>query len=212
MIQRMKIKISPQLAFALGVLFIGGAWLGAEYVLVKWYPRYRLANEEAALNLLPYRNDRLGIQMQVAACIYGKVRDFPGGVKIYRSGIFTSGPTLMITSEANPGHSDQFSPQLLARWEAWGSVHDIPEYSYDPAPIEGRNAATIRQGQGQGMLLTAHVISPAYIVRADCSTGGSNVSLYLQACEESLRSITVAGPPTKPESPPGILKLVPAGQ
>ncbi len=212
MIRRMKLKISPQLAFGLGVLIVGGAWLSFEYVLAKWYPRYNLARQEAAMNLLPYQNGRLGIQMEVAACIYGKVQDFPGGVKIYRSGLMSAGPTLTITSEANPGQSDQFSPQLLARWETRGDYRDIPEYRFDPSPIEGRNAAMIWQGQGPGMLITAHIISPAYIVRADCSTGGSNVSLYAQACEASLRTLLVAGPPTRPKTPPGVLKLEPVGR
>ncbi len=191
---------------------IGGAWLSFEYVLAKWYPRYRFDEQTAALNLLPYQNTRLGIRMEVAACIYGHVQDFPGGVKIYRSGIFSSGPTLTITSEPNPGQSDQFSPQLLANWETWGDLHDIPEYRYDPSPIEGRNAAMIWQGQGPGLLITAHIISPAYIVRADCSTGGSDISLYKQACEESLRAIMVAGPPTVRASPSGPLRLEPVGR
>ncbi len=205
----MKIKISPQIVFGLGVLIIGGAWLSFEYVLAKWYPRYRLAQETAALNLLPYQNPRLGISMEVAAGIYGKVQDFPGGVKIYRSGIFSSGPTLTITSEPNPGQAAQFSPQLLAKWETRGDYDNIPQYRFDPSPIQGRNAAMIWEEQGQAMLITAHIISPAYIVRADCSTGGSDVSLYEQACEETLRTIRVAGPPSPSPPSPGVLKLLP---
>ena len=91
-----------QAKFALGILLIGGIALGAEYVLVKWYPYYQGYKANKALELLPYQNATLGVDMQVAEGIYGKVEDFPGGVRIYRSHLFSSGPALIITHRPIP--------------------------------------------------------------------------------------------------------------
>ena len=87
-------KLSMQMKFALGIILIGGGALLAEYVLVKWYPYYQGYKANKVLAQLPYQNTSLGIDMQVAAGIYGKVEDFPGGVRIYRSHLFSQGPAL----------------------------------------------------------------------------------------------------------------------
>ena len=102
-------KLSMQVKFALGIILIGGTALLAEYVLVKWYPYYEGYNASKVLKALPYQNATLGVDMQVAAGIYGKVDDFPGGVRIYRSRLFSRGPALIITSQSNPNNVEEFS-------------------------------------------------------------------------------------------------------
>lgn len=203
-------KLSTQAKFALGILVIGGGALAAEYILVKWYPYYRGTEAQKVLTLLPYHNAELGIDMQVAAGIYGKVDDFPGGVRIYRPGILGHGPSLTLTSQANPGHSDEFSPQLLAQWETKGTYQEIPDYRFEHTKIENRDAALIWQHRGTTMLLTAHIISPDHIVEANCLPGSSDESLYLNACESSIRTINVAGPQPQLKPEQGVLELEPA--
>ena len=51
------------------------------------------------------------------------------------------------------------------------------------------------------MLLTARIISPDRIVEANCTPGSADENLYLQACEESVRTIKVAGPAISTTSP-----------
>lgn len=205
----MKRKLSAQGLFALGIIVIGGGALAAEYILVKWYPYYHGYQSQKVLAMLPYRNDNLGITMKIAAGIYGKVEEFPGGVRIYRPRFWSNDPTLILTSQANPGHSDEFSPQIMARWETKGTYQDIPDYRFEQTKIQNRDAALIWQHQGPSMLLTAHIISPDHIVEANCTPGSSDESLYLQACESSIRSISVAGPASQPKPVPGVLELSP---
>src|ERR1043165_3014063 len=99
---------SAQVVVALLILVVGGGGLAVEYVLVKWWPVHKQRVEEQTLALLPYRNDGLGIEMQIAAGIYGKVRTFPGGVRIYRPRLIGTGPSISITSQPNPEHSFEF--------------------------------------------------------------------------------------------------------
>lgn len=217
-----KKKMSMQGKLALGIVLIGGLALAAEYVLVKWYPYYQGYRAKQALNLLPYQNKKLGIDMQVAAGIYGKVNDFPGGVRIYRSHLFSQGPALIITSQSNPADSDKFSPQLLAKWQTAGTYQDIPDYRFEHTKIQGRDAVMIWQSKQHAqvlpaisfdvsstanpLLVTAHIISPDHIVEANCRPGSDDPSLFQQACEESIKSIKVSGPlPKQPK--PGILEL-----
>ncbi|MCL5006452.1 MAG: hypothetical protein M1404_07930 [Acidobacteria bacterium] len=202
-------KLSLQAKFALGILVIGGGALAAEYFVVKWYPYYRGAEAQKVLKLLPYQNAELGINMQVAAGIYGKVDDFPGGVRIYRPGILGHGPSLTLTSLANPGHSDEFSPQLLAQWETKGTYQAIADYRFEHTKIQERDAALIWQRRGPALLLTAHIISPDHVVEANCLPGSSDESLYLQACESSIQTINVAGPLPQLKPEPGVLELEP---
>jgi hypothetical protein len=216
-------KLSMQAKFALGIILIGGSALLAEYILVKWYPYYQGYKANKALQLLPYQNKTLGIDMQVAAGIYGKVDDFPGGVRIYRSHLFSSGPTLIITSQSNPTNADEFSPQLLAQWETAGTYQNIPDYRFDHLKIQGRDAAMIWQSAEHAKvlpaisfdvsstdnptLLTAHIISSDHIVQANCRPGSGDPALFLRACEESIKSIQVSGPPPKEKPEPGVLEL-----
>lgn len=212
-----------EVKFALGILLIGGGALAAEYILVKWYPYYQGYKANKVLEALPYQNAALGIDMQVAAGIYGKVDDFPGGVRIYRSNLFSSGPALIITSQANPNSADEFSPELLAKWQTAGTYQEIPDYRFDHTQIQGRDAVMIWQSAEHAKVLpaisfdvsstdnpelvTAHIISPDHIVQANCRPGSSDPQLFLRACEESIRSIKVSGPPPKEKPEPGVLEL-----
>jgi len=205
----MKWKMPTQMKWALAILIIGGGALAGEYVLVKWYPYYQGYRADKALKLLPYQNTDLGIKMQVAAGLYGKVDDFPGGVKIYRSRLLGNGASLTITSQANPGHTDEFSPQILAQWQTKGTYQHIADYRFERTKIQGRDAAIIWQSRGTAMMVTAHIISRDHIVEANCLTGPFDTSLYLNACESSLRTIKVAGPPPKLKPQPGVLELKP---
>lgn len=217
-----KLQLSMQVKVALGIILIGGAAILVEYTLVKWYPYYEGYKAKNALKLLPYQNKDLGINMKVASGIYGKVEDFPGGVKIYRSHLFSEGPALIITSQSNPSDSFNFSPNLLAKWEVAGSEQDIPGYQFQHTKIQGRDAALIWQSKqhakvlptisfnssvGNPELLTAHIISPEHIIEANCRPGSDDKSLFMRACKESIESIKVAGPMPKQKPIPGILEL-----
>jgi hypothetical protein len=158
--------------------------------------------------LLPYRNDSLGVEMQVAAGIYGKVDGFPGGVKIYRPKFWSVGPSLTITSQPNPDNAAEFSPQILAKWEAQGAIEEIPRYHFERTKINNRDAVFISQMRDRSMLLTAHVISPDRVVEGDCTPGLADEDLYMQACQRSLETMRVAGP----EPPPPVeQKLIDIG-
>lgn len=215
-------KLSMQAKVALGIIVIGGAAILAEYVLVRWYPYYEGYKAKNALKLLPYQNKTLGINMKVAAGIYGKVEDFPGGAKIYRSHLFSEGPALIITSQSNPSDSSEFSPKLLAKWETAGTYQNIPGYRFEHTKIQGRDAALIWQSKEHAQvlptisfdssasspqLLTAHIISPDHIIEANCRPGSSDKSLFMRACKESIETIKVAGPMPKQKPVPGILEL-----
>jgi hypothetical protein len=216
-------KLSMQVKFALGIILVGGSALLAEYVLVKWYPYYEGYKANKVLEALPYQNATLGIDMQVAAGIYGSIDDFPGGVRIYRSRLFSRGPALIITSQSNPNNGDEFSPQLLAKWQTAGTYEKIPDYRFEHMEIQGRDAVMIWQSKEHAKVLpaisfdvsssenaelvTAHIISPDHIVEANCRPGSSDPALFMRACEESIKSIKVSGPPPQEKPEPGVLEL-----
>lgn len=216
-------KLSMQAKFMLGIILVGGGALAAEYILVKWYPYYQGYKANKVLEALPYQNASLGIEMQVAKGIYGKVDDFPGGVRIYRSHLFSRGPVLIITSQSNPSSADEFSPQLLANWQTAGTYHQIPDYRFEHKKIQGRDAVMIWQSAEHArvlpaisfnvsstenpVLVTAHIISPEHIVEVNCRPGSSDPAVLLRACEESIQSIKVSGPPPQEKPEPGVLEL-----
>lgn len=205
----MKARLPFQLIVAFAIILVGGGALGGEYLLVKWYPIHQQRIADATLRMLPYRNEGLGLEMQVAAGLYGKVDNFPGGVRIYRPKLMSKGPSLTITSQPNPDGATDFSPQVLAQWEAKGATQNIPRYSFESTKINSRNAALVWQWQpsGSSMLLTAHLISPDRVIQVDCTPGAQDESVYLQACDESVRSIKLSGAPTPAEKP--VLENVP---
>ena len=198
-----------QLWVALLIVLGGGGALGGEYFLVKWYPRHQQKVADEALTLLPYRNDSLGVEMQVAAGIYGKVEGFPGGVKIYRPKFWSVGPSLTITSQPNPDNAAEFSPQILAKWESQGAIEEIPRYHFERTKINNRDAVLISQFRDRTMLLTAHVISPDRVVEADCTPGLADEDLYMQACQRSVQTMRVAGPEPPPPVQPQFIDIRP---
>lgn len=189
----MKKEIPMQLYVGLGILLIGGLLLGGEYFWVKWAPLHKQRVEDEILKQLPYHNESLGVDMQVAAGIYGQAESFAGGVKISRPRWWGEGPSLTITSEPNVDHASEFSQEILAKWETDGVLQNIPRYRFDHTRLADRDAVVLQRYKDHALWLTAHVISPDRIIVADCSTGGSNQALLLEACDESLRSIKVAG-------------------
>jgi hypothetical protein len=148
--------------------------------------------------------------MQVAAGINQKVESFPGGVRITAPKFLTAGPSLIITSQPNPDQKAEFTPQELAIWETDGVQHNLWRYDFQHTRINNRDAVLIWQYKNRAMLLTARVISPAHLVEANCTPGSAEESLYLQACEESLRTIKVAGPPSPQSAPVGGMEILPS--
>lgn len=194
----MKFRLPAQLVVALAIILIGGGALGGEYLLVKWYPKHEAAVVDRAQQLLPYQNQDLGIEMQVAAGIYGKVASIPGGVRIYRPKLLAAGPSLTIISQPNPDGATDFSPELLAQWQALGANQGISRYSFEKTQINTRNTALVWQFKDIAMVMTAHIISPDRIIQADCTPGVEDENTYMQACDATLHSIKLAGPPTPP--------------
>jgi len=196
-----------QLYVGLAIVVLGGALVGGEYLLVKWYPRHEQRVRNETLTLLPYRNDSLGVDMQVAEGLYGKVENFPGGARIIRPKFWSIGPSLTITSQPNPDQNAEFSPQVLAKWETQGVTEELPRYHFEHPKIQNRDAVLIRQFKNRAMLLTARLISPDRIIEANCSPGQADEDLFMEACDETLRSIKVAGPESPPPPSPGIVEL-----
>src|SRR6266536_2335224 len=126
---------SAQILVALVILVVGAGALAAEWVLVKWWPVHKQHVTEEILTLLPYRNEGLGVEMQIAAGVYGKVQSFSGGVRIYRPRLIGAGPAITLTTQPNPDHSFEFSPQILAVWQTDGVQKGIPNYRFEHAQI-----------------------------------------------------------------------------
>jgi len=199
---------SSQIIVALAILVVGGGGLAGEYVLVKWWPVHQQNVSEKTLALLPYRNDGLGIEMQVAAGIYGKVRSFPGGVKIYRSRLIGNGPSISIMSTPNPDRGFEFSPQNIAIWETEGVQKGIANYRFEHTQIMKRDAVLIWQPKNRRTMLTLREISPDRIIQAECTAGDeSNEVLYMQACDSSLHTLKVAGPEPPEQTEPGVQEI-----
>jgi hypothetical protein len=201
----MKKQIPIQLILAVSIVIFGGGLVGGEYLLVKWYPGHHQRVSEETLKLRPYHNDALGIDIQIANGLYGNVETFPGGAKIRRPKFWSIGPSLTITSQPNPDQTFEFSPEVLAKWESKGAVEDLPLYHLEHAKINNRDAMLIRQLEGRTMHLTARIICRERIIEADCSCGGEDEVLYMEACDETLRTIKVAG--AEPPPAPGVVEL-----
>jgi hypothetical protein len=202
----MKREISTQLLVALGIIVLGGGILAGEYFLVKWYPRHQQRVKDEALKLLSYRNDSLGIEMQVAAGLYGRVDSFPGGVRVMRPKFMSIPASLTITSQPNPDGTFEFSPQVLARWQTQGTYEDIPRFHFEHTKINHRDAVLIWRYKDRAMLLTVRVISSERLIEMYCTPGREDEELFMQACEESVHTLKVAGPEPPPPAPP-VLEL-----
>lgn len=203
----MKKPIPFQLILTVAILVIGGGLVGGELLLVKWYPGHRQRVSEETLKQSPYHNDALGIDLQIAEGLNGKVETFPGGVKIARSKFWSLGPSLKITSQPNPDQTWEFSPEDLAKWESRGVTEDLPFYHLEHTKINNRDSMMIRELRGRFMHLTARIMSKDRIIEADCSPGDEDETLYMEACDETLRSIKVAGPEPPPQT--GVMELTP---
>jgi len=206
----MKKRMPSQLVVAVSILIIGGALIGGEYILVRWLPGHRQRVSDETLKQRPYHNEALGIDIQIAEGLFGNAETFPSGVKITRSKFWSIGPSLTITSQPNPDQSWEFSEEVLAKWEARGATEDLPVYHLEHTKINNRDAMLIRQLEGRYMHLTARIICRERIIEADCSPGGEDEVLYMQACDDTLRTIKVAGAEPPLPSTPGVLELSPA--
>jgi hypothetical protein len=205
----MRKQIPTQLIVGLGILIVGGGIVGGEYFLVKWYPHHTEAVKAATLLPVPYKNASLGIEMQVAAGFNEKVESFAGGVRIYSPRFWSIGPSITLTAQPNPDQTAEFTPQILAKWQTLGVTEDIPRYHFERTRLNNRDAVLIWQYKERAMLLTVRIISPDRIVEADCTPGRADEDLYMQACDESLRTIKVAGPESPPPVNPGVMELTP---
>ena len=205
----MKKHIPTQLIVGLGILLVGGGIVGGEYFLVKWFPRHKEAVQKETLAPTSYKNDGLGFEMLVAAGINEKVEPFSGGVRIFSPRFWSKGPFITITSQPNPDQSAEFTPQDLAKWETDGALQGIPRYHFEHTRINDRDAVLIWQYRTRAMLLTARVLSPDHLVEAVCTPGNADEDLYMQACDESVRTIKVAGPPSPPPPTPGVEEIAP---
>jgi hypothetical protein len=201
----MKKQIPSQFILAISILIIGAGLVGGEYLLVKWYPGHRQRVSDETLKQRPFHNDALGVDVQIAEGLYGNAETFPNGVKITRSKFWSVGPSLTITSQPNPDQTWEFPPEVLAKWESRGVNEDLPLYHLEHTKINNRDAMMIRELRGRYMHLTARIISKDRILEADCSPGAEDETLYMEACDETLRSIKVAGP--EPPPPAGVVEL-----
>lgn len=202
--------LPTQLIVGLGILLVGGGIVGGEYLFVKWYPQHKEAVKSATLAPTSYKNDDLGFELQVATGINEKAEPFAGGVRIFSPRFMTAGPSLTITSQPNPDKTAEFTPQELAIWQTDGVQHNLWRYDFQHTRINDRDAVLIWQYKNHAMLLTARVISPDHIVEANCTPGSADEVLYLQACEESVRTIKVAGAPSPQSAPVGGMEILPS--
>ncbi len=197
----MKNQLTVTMWIVIGAVVI----LGGEFLITHWYPGHHERVIESTLKLLPYRSDSLGIEMNVAAGIYGKVTDFPGGIRIYRPELLGTGPSITITSAPNPSHLDTFSDQKLAQLETRGVTQGILGYNFEHTKFNGRDAVLIWKYDSahRWMVVTGRVIAPDRIVRAVCTTGDDDQTLFTSACSMSLRTIQLLGsPPPESDSAP----------
>ncbi|MGH9431721.1 MAG: hypothetical protein ACRD3T_09275 [Terriglobia bacterium] len=184
-----------QLTVAMIIVIAGAIILGGEFLLTNWYPGHRQRVVASTLKPLPYRSDSLGVEMRVAAGIYGKVRDFPGGIRIYRPQLTGGGPSIVITSLPNPSHQDKFSDQRLAELETQGVRKGIQGYNFEHTKINDRDAVMMWRYDPvhRWMQVTGRVIATDRIVQAVCISGADDQALFTSACEQSLRTIQLLG-------------------
>lgn len=198
----MKKEIPFQLIVGLAILLLGGGIIGGEFFLVKWLPRHRQAVKEETLKPIPYKNDKLGVELQVSSGFMGEVEEFPGGVRITRPKFWSIGPSLTITSQPNPDGTFEFDPKVVALWQTEGIYKELPRYHYAREKISNRDAVLIWQYRKRAMELSTHVITSEHLIELYCTPGKEDEEIYMQACEETVRTLKVAGPEPPPLEPP----------
>lgn len=196
----MKKPISFQLILGLGILLVGGVFLAVETYLVMWMPKHRENVKEETLKSVPYKNDSLGVEIQIAAGLMGKTEEFSGGVRISNPKVMSIGPSITITSQPNPDATHEFDPRALAKWQTDDVYMKIPRYSFVRLKINNRDAVIIEQFKNRAMLLTARAISSERIVEVNCTPGLEDEALYMRACDQTVRTLKIAGP--EPPPPP----------
>lgn len=196
----MKTQLSTQWILAIAIVVIGGAVLAGEIYLVRWLPGHRERQRAGVLKLVPYKNDKLGIEIQIAAGFSRKTEEFAGGVRMTQPEFMGIGPSITMTSQPNPDGTHEFTPQALAKWQTDDVYLEIPRYSFQRLKINNREAVMIEQFKDRAMLLTTRVVSPERIIEINCTPGQEDEALYMQACEDTARTLKVAGP--EPPPPP----------
>lgn len=196
----MKREIPFQLVVGLVIVLIGGAVVGGEYYLVNWLPGHRQRVREETLRLVDYRNEKLGVEMRIAAGLMGKTEEFAGGVRITSPKFWSIPPSITITSQPNPDGTFEFDPKVLARWQTDGIYNELALYRFSRTKINKRDAVLISQYKDRALVLTARVISPERIVEINCTPGREDEELYMQACDETVRTLKISGP--EPPPPP----------
>jgi len=202
----MKKEIPFQLIVGVAIILVGAGVLAGEFFLVKWLPRHQQRVKEETLQLLPYRNDALGIEMQVSAGFYGKIESFPGGVWITRPKFWSIPAALTITSQPNPENTFEFSPQILAKWQTQGSNEDLPRFHFQRTRINNRDAVLVWQYKDRAMLLTTRVISSERIIEIFCTPGREDEDWFMQACESTVHTLKISGP-EPPPAPQTVIEL-----
>jgi hypothetical protein len=189
--------MSVQRKVTIGILVVGAVLLTSEYLLIRWYPGHQERVEQAALKLLPYQNGSMGLQMDIASVLYGKVRDDVNKVTISRWHLIEKGPSITLTTK--PNNAVQFKPELLADLETAGVRDNLLGYQFQHLTLDNRDAYMIWQYDvgSRSLNVTAQVLAPNRLVEAVCNTGSSgNQELYTEACDETLKSIQLSGPPS----------------
>jgi hypothetical protein len=192
----MKVQISGQRKVTIGILVIGAALLSTEFFFIRWYPGHQERVQQGALKLFPYQNSAMGLQMDLAAALYGKVRDGGKDVTISRWKLFGKGPS--VTISLKPNSSSQFTPELLANLETQGVKNNLLGYQFQHLILGTRDAILIWQydERSRSMNVTAQVLAPDRMIQAVCNTGSGDQDLYTEACNETLKSIQLTGPPS----------------
>lgn len=200
----MKREIPFQLIVGIAIILIGGGVLAGEFFLVKWLPHRKQQVRDETLKRIPYKNDQLGVEVEVASGIYGKIETFAGGVRITRPKFWSIAPALTITSQPNPEGTFEFDPKVLAKWQTEGTYQELPRFHFSRTKINNRDAVLIWQYKDRAMLLTTRVISSERIIELFCTPGREDEDLYMQACEETVHTLKVAGPEPPPPAQPVI--------
>ncbi len=191
------------------ILLGGGLLLGGEYLIVTLYPTYEQEKIARLSELEPYENEDLQVKMGISKALYGEVESFAGGVRIRRPRFWGVGPSITISSRPNPDRSGKFSPTLLAKWQTRGIYEEIPRYRFWHTKIHDRDAVLIRLFRGRSIHLTGRIISSQRVVELDCTPGQEEETLYLQFCEDTIRSVKIIDSDSTAADEDPVIELMP---